>query len=127
MRIEESRQIFERESPAVALVAHVSLQERERRHCAVAVDVLDDSRERNAVGEMRDVGQEPADLDFRVYAFAQPPVTLEEGALADGDDRIAAGTVRYADRQRFNVRARDLRVRARGEESYFAVRSRKLA
>ena len=84
LRLEEALEVLERVAPAVALVRHVGLQQRERQRVRSSCrQVLDRAGHRHAVRELRHLGEEAADLELGVHAGAQPPVALEEQALAE--------------------------------------------
>ena len=59
---------------------------------------------------MRNVGEKPPDLDFGIDAAAYASIRLEEKALAQHDDSIAAEAVRHDHRQRLRIVAGKLGI-----------------
>ncbi len=96
---QHARQVGQRVLPAVALVRHIGLQQRERHRAAVVAEVFERAHHRHAVRERHLLGEEAADLEFGVDAGAQLAVALEEQRLADRDDRVAAHRAGPADGQ----------------------------
>src|SRR5438067_10355980 len=88
-RGEEMGQGVERVLPGVALVRHVSLQDRDRHGLALGAAVLEAPRQWRDLAEARLLGEEPADLELGVHPFLEAAEHLQHQALAE-DHRVVA-------------------------------------
>src|SRR4051812_20050243 len=91
--------IVERISPRIALVRYIRLHQRQGDCDAVGVEIFERARQRYAVGKLRDFRQESPDLEFRIAPAVKPPIALDEQALAERYQRVAALCLLPADRQ----------------------------
>ena len=107
-----SLQVVERVAPAVALVWHEGLQQRQGRRFTEGFSasrrILHRSGDRHAVGEFRHLGEEAPDLELGIHARPQPPVALQKQALAQRHRGIGRLRLQPAHRQRGEIAARDL-------------------
>jgi hypothetical protein len=103
--------------PRVALVIHARLQQSQGADRTGLVNVFEMPGDRHAVRELHHIGQEAADLQFRIDAFADTPVGLEEQPAAQKSDAIAAQTQQFDGIELFGAGRRQLGEGARRHET----------
>ncbi len=93
-------EIGRRHRPAVALVFDKGMHDGDRAF-GIAFDQFDAAKHRGRIGEARDLGQEPADLDRGIDAGFQFPVQLEDIVVIHERGAAAVLVVDGADTFRF--------------------------
>src|SRR6185295_2365520 len=78
---QKALQVFDRVTPAIALVLDIAVQDPESCSAPIGGQVVDGSRQRNGVGKVGDFGQELSDLHVGVDPASHASEALEEQAL----------------------------------------------
>src|SRR5947207_9203305 len=85
--LEKVPEVVLRVIPAVALVLHMRLQQRQRV-TSLGADVFERARDRNDIREVRNVGQETTDFRFGIDAGPQASINLEKPMVAEHDGGV---------------------------------------
>ena len=123
--LEEMGEGLQREGPRIALIRHVTLEDRHRDRLAFVAPVFEAAGNRRDLNEVRVLGEEAADFELGIHPFLEAPEHLQHQPLAEDHGVVALLGRRQGGLELDRLRSPQAQERARGGSDQRPGRSRR--